>query len=237
MSAASVRPTRSLAVPLSASVVLHVAIVGLALQIKAAAPMATPPVYKVHMIAAAAGAPAIGVVQPAREAEQPKAPPPRLRETKAPTPAPAQRTRAAPVRATPTPPRTQTRADRTPDQTKAGGGPTGGKGTDVANVNLDGRDFPFPTYLENIVRQIQLRFGLKAWPGAATAEFSFLILRDGSVRGLRLVSSNGASYEFKMEAQGAIEGVGRLKLFGPLPDGFADDALPVVFSFDPRILR
>ena len=27
------------------------------------------------------------------------------------------------------------------------------------------------------------------------------------------------------------------KAFGPLPSGFKDDALPVVFSFDPRLIR
>ena len=52
---------------------------------------------------------------------------------------------------------------------RAGGGPEGGAGTDVATVHTEGIEFPFPGYLNNIVRQIALNFkpsdtnsGLKA---------------------------------------------------------------------------
>ena len=38
-----------------------------------------------------------------------------------------------------------------------------------------------------------------------------------------------------LEAQGAVEAAA--SQFGALPEGFRDDALPVVFSFDPRIIR
>ena len=73
----------------------------------------------------------------------------------------------APVKAKPTPrkpaapatpvPETKAAPKNTP-VAKAGGGPTGGTGTDVANVQTEGVVFPFPGYLNNIVRQIAVRF-------------------------------------------------------------------------------
>ena len=61
----------------------------------------------------------------------------------------------------------------------AGGGPTGDRGTDVATVNTGGIEFPYPTYLANIVRQIAINFKPKN-PGALRAEVFFIIQRDGS---------------------------------------------------------
>jgi hypothetical protein len=49
--------------------------------------------------------------------------------------------------------------------------------------------------------------------------------------------TRSGNYEFDQEAMGAIEAAARVNAFGPLPDGFADDVLPVIFSFDPRVLR
>jgi hypothetical protein len=34
---------------------------------------------------------------------------------------------------------------------------------------------------------------------------------------------------------GAVEAASHS--FGPLPQGFTDDVLPVIFSFDPRLIR
>jgi protein TonB len=117
---------------------------------------------------------------------------------------------------------------------KAGGGPVGGKGSDVATVQTEGIDFPFPGYLNNIVRQIALRFNPADANSGLRAEVRFVIRRDGSVIGIGFVTRSG-NYAFDLEAQGAIEAAARQ--FGPLPEGFRDDALPVVFSFDPRFLR
>ena len=117
---------------------------------------------------------------------------------------------------------------------RAGGGPIGGKGTDVATVQTEGIDFPFPGYLNNIVRQIALRFNPADANSGRRAEVRFVIRRDGSVIGIGFITRSG-SYAFDLEAQGAVEAAARE--FGPLPDGFPDDALPVVFSFDPRIIR
>jgi protein TonB len=101
-------------------------------------------------------------------------------------------------------------------------------------VHTEGIEFPFPGYLNNIVRQIALQFKPTDTNSGLRAEVMFLIYRDGSVKIVRFVTRSG-SYSFDLEAQGAIEAAG--PYFGRLPDGFPDDVLPVVFSFDPRFLR
>ena len=196
-----------------------------------------PPIYKVNIVAAPPGPRAIGEVQPDPVDVPPvDIPPP------APTPAPAPM--PAVERAVPIQKAAQKQAPRTtPTETppaqkktnapRAGGGPIGGPGTDVATVQTEGIDFPFPGYLNNIVRQIALRFS----PNDGTnlrAEVRFVIRRDGSVIGLGFLTRSG-NYAFDLEAQGAVEAAA--PHFGALPEGFQDDALPVVFSFDPRIIR
>ncbi|MGH7663993.1 MAG: TonB C-terminal domain-containing protein, partial [Gemmatimonadaceae bacterium] len=114
--------------------------------------------------------------------------------------------------------------------------PQGGRGSDVANVRIEGIEFPYPGYLSNIVRQIALQFQPEN-PGAPLrADIMFLIHRDGSVSNLRFVTRSGA-YGFDLEAQGAIEAAANSRAFGPLPAAFPDDVLPVIFSFDPRLIR
>ncbi|HEX2779393.1 MAG TPA: TonB C-terminal domain-containing protein, partial [Gemmatimonadaceae bacterium] len=119
---------------------------------------------------------------------------------------------------------------------QAGGGATGGRGTDVATVRTEGIEFPYPGYLNNIVRQIALRFDPSTRNSALRAEVSFLIHRDGSVSNLRFLTRSGV-YAFDLEAQGAVEAAAGAHAFGPLPSGFTDDVLPVIFSFDPSLLR
>ena len=119
---------------------------------------------------------------------------------------------------------------------KAGGGPEGGTGSDVANVNTAGIEFPYDGYLRNIVRQIALQFEVPRGASSLRADVTFLIHRDGSVTGIRLIANSG-SYVFDQNCLTAVEAAGRSGRFGPLPDGFSDDVLPVIFSFDPRTLR
>ncbi|HEY0971615.1 MAG TPA: TonB family protein, partial [Gemmatimonadales bacterium] len=122
-----------------------------------------------------------------------------------------------------------------PKAPTAGGGPEGGRGTDVANVNTPGVDFPYPSYLQNIVRQIAVRFSPE--PGSAyTAQVRFTIRRDGTVAGIAVVRGSG-DYEFDADARAAVEAAGRSGAFGPLPTGFRDDALTVYFAFDPKVIR
>ena len=147
-------------------------------------------------------------------------------------------TKVKPPKAVKTPPLATPAAAARPAAPKAaaapvaGGGPTGGRGADVANVQVDGIDFPYPGYLQNVVRQIAVNF--KPSRGGLTAVVAFLIRRDGSVTGIRLTTRSGV-YSFDTEAMGAVEAAARS--FGPLPAGFSDDALPVIFSFDPRLIR
>ena len=222
-----------------ASIAMHVAIIVAFLSLRPARPAATPPIYRVNIIAAAPGPAAAGVVTPAAQpVETPKAAPPRPKseevvpvQTKVPP-------RRVPKLATPSV--SEKRADRNAPAPVAAGGEEGGRGTDVANVRTEGIDFPFPGYLENIVRQIALRF--KPPRGQQLkAEVMFLIKRDGTISGFRFIQRSG-SFTFDLEAQSAVEVAGQANArgqtpFGPLPTGFREDVLPVMFSFDPRLIR
>jgi outer membrane biosynthesis protein TonB len=118
---------------------------------------------------------------------------------------------------------------------KAGGGPVGGAGTDVANIKTEGVEFFDQAYLNNIVRQIAVRFKPRN-PGALRAEVFFIVRRDGSIGEFRFLTKSGV-YAFDLEAQGAIESAGSAKAFGALPPGYVNDFLPVIFSFDPSLIR
>jgi protein TonB len=249
MSVGAARAELSLRRPLAISAAVHLVIAaGLLLRHTTPTPPA-PPTYRVSLVAAPPGPRALGVVQPA--AATAPTPPAATPLSPAPTPArpassapgmrappagktaPAPRRVAAPVTAAvggaPVP------AAVAPAAPRAGGGPTGGKGADVANVQVDGIAFPYPGYLDNVVRQIAIRFR-PAGGGSLTAVVAFLIRRDGSVTGLRLTTRSGV-YSFDTEAMGAVDAAAHAHAFGPLPQGFSDDVLPVIFSFDPRLIR
>lgn len=236
MSAAA-RPTPGLGGAFALSILLHAAVVVPFVVWKAAPPAALPPMYRVDLIAAPPGPRQAGVVRETPPATEPtaKAPP----KAEAPDPVKAAPinppTRAARPTTRATPNISQKSTERV-DATKAptaGGGEIGGTGTDVATVRTEGIEFPFPGYLQNIVRQVALNFNPRN-PGALKAEVFFFIRRDGSVTGFRFVTPSG-NFAFDLEAQGAVEAAARN--FGPLPTDFPDDILPVTFSFDPARLR
>ena len=220
--------------PLGVSAAVHLAIIGLALwALRPGPPVILPPIYKVNIVAAPPGPRAIGEVTSAPAPANPAPTPPKIRET--PSTVPTAPTHAEPThttRATPVPGKPKAAAPT--KAPKAGGGPVGGRGTDVATVQTAGIDFPFPGYLNNIVRQIALNFRVRNPNSPLSASVSFLIHRDGSVSNVKFVTRSGV-YSFDLEAQGAIERASAS--FGPLPSGFRDDVLPVVFSFDPRFLQ
>jgi periplasmic protein TonB len=220
------------AVSLVASVALHVGIIAAFLALRPGPPPASPPIYRVNIVAAPPGAPAAGVVTPSAPApavDKPAPPRPKSEEVvPIPTKTPPRR---VPRLATPNV--SDTRVKRDQPAPVAGGGERGGRGTDVANIRTEGIDFPFPGYLENIVRQIALRFRPPRG-SPLKAEVQFLIRRDGTISGFRFVQRSG-SFTFDLEAQGAVESAATA--FGPLPAGFQDDVLPVMFSFDPRLIR
>jgi periplasmic protein TonB len=234
--------------PFTLSAILHAAIATLLFNtLKERKPVALPPMYRVNIVAAPAGERAIGEVKSGQAkattaVTQPSAAQSTLKEMPLPKTKPAQKT---PARATPSAPKPRAKAgatdakavpERKTEAPRAGGGPVGGKGTDVATVRSDGIEFPFPGYLNNIVRQIALNFKPRNTNAALKAEIRFLIHRDGSVSDLTFIRRSG-NFSFDLEAQGAVEAASSARRFGPLPDGFPDDVLPVVFSFDPEFLK
>lgn len=224
--------------PMGVSLALHLSLVALVLLagLRKTDVPALPPIYRVNIVAAPAGPRAIGEVRP----EPAETPPVTPREVAPPPPPSPTVERAVPTKAAqkaaPRTTPTETPAREAPKTAapRAGGGPIGGQGTDVATVQTEGIDFPFPGYLNNIVRQIALRFNPNDAASGLRAEVRFVIRRDGSVIGIGFVTRSG-NYAFDLEAQGAVEAAA--SQFGALPEGFRDDALPVVFSFDPRIIR
>ena len=255
MTALAPRGELSLRTPLVWSGLFHLLVVAALFVGRSRSRASAPPTYRVTLVAAPAAPRQVGVVRetPPAPAPEPAATPPAPRAAATPEP---ERMKAPPTKARPTPPpKTATpnagaatkatgksTAPARPAEPKppattpaAGGGPTGGRGADVANVRTEGIEFPYPVYLQNVVRQIALQF--RPPPNSALrAEVSFLIRRDGSISGLRLVTRSG-SFSFDQDAMGAVEAASRANAFGPLPQGFTDDVLPVIFSFDPRLIR
>lgn len=189
---------------------------------------ASPPSYAVELIAAPAPTPKQRLSRDAL----PTPPPP---EKPAPVkPQPPKPSKAPPV---PTPkPEPRDTNREPPAKTAAPVAPLPGEtpstGTDVATIKTPGLEFPFPEYLRNIVSQVYRNWDRDAAKQNSMAEVSFLILRDGSVRDIRFVTRSG-SFSFDLSAQGAIEATGNAKAFGPLPDGWDADVLPVTFQFKP----
>jgi hypothetical protein len=189
---------------------------------------------RTHMIAAPQGDVSVGVVQaPAPPAATPA---PRAAD-KVPDP-----TKTAPTATKQAPKIKAKEATVTPNAKKAAkdvptaGSEAGGKGADLANVDLGGTDFPYPAYQRNIVNRIAENF--RTVERGKSAEVQFIIRRDGSVDPdqMQLVTRSG-SYTFDNAAMGAIEAAANKKLFGPLPADFKNDALTVIFRFDPAIIR
>jgi protein TonB len=232
--------------PFTLSAILHAAVATLLFNtLKERKPVALPPMYRVEIVAAPPGERAIGEVK----SGQAKATPPVTQQSAAQSSAkvvPLPRAKSAqktPARATPSTAPAKAAASAAKavpkpktEAPKAGGGPIGGKGTDVATVRSDGIEFPFPGYLNNIVRQIALNFKPRNPDARLKAEVRFLIHRDGSVSDLTFIRRSG-NFSFDLEAQGAVEAAASARAFGPLPTGFTDDVLPVVFSFDPEFLK
>mgnify|MGYP001205416166 CR=1 FL=1 len=254
MSRAAPAPGAELTGWLGISVLLHAAILVSVFTLTSRPPVAAPPIYRVDIVAAPPGQRAEGVVLPT-----PAAPQPKLTTPEAPPPPPPPRpevvpsakavpvkpkvpplvTPHKPVQSTPAPQAkhpaapTPATAAKTPPPV-AGGGPEGGKGADVANVHIQGVDFPYPAYLTNIVRQVARNFSPGDNGTQLRAQVFFRIHRDGSVTDFRFVNRSG-DYSFDIDAQGAIEAA--RSSFGPLPDGFSEDVLPVFFSFDPTLIQ
>ena len=225
----------SLRMPIAVSVVLHATAAAALFVLRPTPHALSAPIYKVSLIAAPAGERRIGVVKPASPTPVAPAPKPVPRARELPDPARMKAPARKPVVRTPksATPNAVHPAAAPSVASVAGGGPQGGKGADVANVKADGIAFPYPVYLQNIVRQIALNFRPSA-RGALAAEVAFMIRRDGTIAGVR-ITRRSSVYSFDQDALAAVELASHA--FGPLPQGFSDDVLPVIFSFDPRLIR
>lgn len=212
---------------LAGTVVIHAALVVAALSAsKGPSPFAGI-TYQVQLVAAPAP------TEARRVATEAVAPPPART-----IPTQQQTTRTVPA-TPPAAPRAEQRTEPAPrvaNPVEPLPGETPGTGTSIANVKIEGVPFPFPEYLENLVEQVYRRWSRPALGTPLQAEVAFTILRDGTVRDIRMVVSS-RNYTFDLDARGAIDAAGSARAFGPLPAGFQGDALPVSFYFAPRTTR
>ncbi len=188
-----------------------------------------PPTYTVRLVAA-----------PAADQETRKAPEAFDRpaeEKPAPVPAAKPPPRSSTVsRAAPPPTQDNTRREAAPRTTSTNQplpGERPSTGNDVATISTEGVAFPYPEYLQNMQSQVLRGWKRPEGSAALEGEVSFFVHRDGTVTGLQLIHRSG-SYEFDMEALGAVESAGRSLAFGRLPDGWTSDVLFVRFYFSGR---
>ena len=218
-----------------ASVLLHGGLIAAFLLMRPGPPPPSPPMIMIHMVAGPAGDRAVGAVQETPTAAPVPTPaPPKPVTTKAATPKAKPKSAPKAVAAPAAPPKTAEKPAASPQ--KAGGGATGGRGADVANIDTPGIDFDYPYYTTGIVRALITRIG--NLNGSLEAEVRFVIKRDGTVdpNSIKLVTSSG-NYSFDQRALGTVESAANAKAFGPLPPGFREDILPVTFRFSPKIIR
>lgn len=104
-------------------------------------------------------------------------------------------------------------------------------GGENIDVNLEGQDFPYPEYLQNIILQLQRYFRWSGSPNLAN-QVMFYVQRDGTVGGIQVLQRSG-DINFDLQAVNAVEQAGRRGAFGPLPDGWVQDRLWVRFRFLP----
>jgi len=205
---------------------LHAAAVALVVATPHSEAKAGPPSYAVELIAAPEPQPTLKKAAPEAIPTPPVEKPAPLK------PQPAK----LPPKPEPKPP-PQPEKKEAPAKTRAPEKPLPGEtpstGTDIATVKTPGLDFPYPEYLRNIVSEVYRRWDRPSGAASLQAEVAFLILRDGSVREIKFIRSSG-NFAFDLDAQGAIEAAGNAHAFGPLPDGYPADLLPVSFYFTPR---
>jgi len=208
---------------LAGTAVIHLAaILGLVYTIQ---PVVTSnqPSYAVELVAAA---PAAGAARATPEVAPP--PPPTIPKAPPKTvPKPVKSVKPSvktPIKTAPS--KTASPVTPLPGETPKGG-------SDIANVKTQGKEFPYPEYLRNLVTQIYRRWNRPTGNAALEAEVTFVILRDGTVKEIKLLRTS-RSYSFDEEAQGAIEAAAAAKAFGPLPAGYPADYLPISFLFTPR---
>jgi periplasmic protein TonB len=211
-------------VALIASIVLHASLI-VAVPVIAAVTRTEEPIkqfqtFRISMASPppqAAGEPEPVAPKPAI-ARQPK--PPEVKpKTKAPAPKPA------PV------PASKPAATKKPEPTRGRNPKPESPGGDGLNVLMEGEEFPYPEYLENVIRQVD-RYFRPLGEGNLESQVGFYIRKDGSVSGLRVYRKSGNSL-FDINAVEAVEQAAKRGLLGPLPKGYPRDSLGILFKFVP----
>lgn len=174
-----------------------------------------PPVLAQETVEAPADPEELVVETPEPEPEE--EPPPEQTEEVTPPPETPQ--------SPPEEPEEEPRETTSPDATRE----EGPSGEDL-DVVMEGLRRDYPAYYENIIRQINRCFRPPAV--RATTTLRFRIARDGTVSDIETVQSSG-SIPLEIAAIEAVECAGQGR-FGPLPEDFPWDMLPVEFNFEPR---
>lgn len=127
------------------------------------------------------------------------------------------------------PPETPPAQPTQPRETESA--PEAATGGDDLNIAMEGREFPFPEYLGNVIVQVKRYF---RWNDESNPKgvVYFEITTDGSARNIRMVRPSG-NIRFDFAVQGAVETAGSQGAFGPLPDGYAGSFLPVQLEIEP----
>ncbi|HWP36376.1 MAG TPA: TonB C-terminal domain-containing protein [Gemmatimonadales bacterium] len=216
----------------AATLVVHAAAAGV-LFARPRTPTILPPVYRVELVAAPRPEPEARRAPEVVERPAERAPPPVVQRE------PARRRTSVAREAPPREAQPEIQREPAPRTTPAEApapGVTPSTGTDVATVMVSGIEFRYPEYLRNIVAEVYRRWQRPLGGEALQAEILFFIHRDGSISNLQFTRRSG-NFAFDLEAQGAVEAAGNSRAFGPLPEGYEADILPVNFFFNPRTLR
>ncbi|HZD03415.1 MAG TPA: TonB C-terminal domain-containing protein [Longimicrobiales bacterium] len=163
------------------------------------------------------------VEQPEPELPEPEEPPPVVEEKPKP-----KEVETPPPETKPTPPPETEPAEKKPAADSAGERVSG----EDLQVRMEGLQRDYPRYYENIIRQINRCF---RWQGRSgwEAQLYFVIHRDGTVSDLDIRRESG-NIRFDVAASEAVGDCAGRGRFGPLPEDFAWDQLPVLFTFRPR---
>ncbi len=207
------------------SMIIH-GVMGFLILAPAESPPPMPPTYKVELVAAP------------RPKPQPERRRPEVEQRPSEQAVPIERQRRRPQESEPVPVEVQEETEPAPPTNPDTLAPDvePSTGEDPATVSTSGVEFPFPEYLRNIVAQVHRRWQRPAGNVSLRAEVQFFVHDDGSVSNFSFVTRSG-NLAFDLEAQGAIEAATNAKAFGPLPEGFPGDVLPVNFFFDPSERR
>lgn len=212
---------------IAGTVLAHGALIAVALLAAHRAAPRPSVVYEVNLVAAPLPAPAARNVPteatPATTAED-VAPP--LTHKKVAPPKPKAKPKAAPA------PKQVAKVPQTSTPATPAKGAAPSTGQDAVTLRQAGIDFPYPEYLRNIENQIFRHWDHSMFRPGFDAKIAFVILKDGSVASSSIYTTKSSgSFQFDLNARGAIESAANQGGFGPLPSGFDGASLPILFDF------